>query len=212
MATTTSIWSGAFAAMAGAPLRSVDDRNAGPIRAVWDSLRIACILEEQWPWTIRRSEDALAKQEAPSHPERYRFTLPGDMAGSGPIALYNAADSYEPISAWRQQGRYALADEDTLWADYQYDAPVPTWPEQFAEWVRLRICEETAFSYTGSESRVEAFRRRAEKQFTSLINAVLQTGPPTVLIDRFQTTGARLGFGLEPVHLRAGDDGILRAI
>ena len=212
MADTTSIWSGAFAAMAGAPLRSRNDRAAGPIRAVWDSVRIACILEEQWPWTIKRSAAALSKEEAPSHPEKYRFTLPDDMAGSGPIALYNAADSYEAITGWRQQGLYAFADDDTLWADYQYDAPVERWPEQFAEWVRLRICEETAFSYTGSESRVESFRRRAEKQFSSLINAVLQTSPPTVLIDRFQTTSARAGFGLAPIHLRADDDGVLRAI
>ena len=198
--------------MVGAPAESLADPNLGPISAVWPTLRIACILEEQWPWTIKRTEDSLSRTEAPNHPEKYRFQLPGDLIASGPLALYSAADSYEPLVNWRQQGLYALTDEEEVWADYQFDAPISTWPDQFAEWVRLRVCEETAFTYTGSETRVESFRRRAEKQFASLINAVLQVQPPTQLIDRFHTTSGRAGFGLQPIHLRAGDDGILRAI
>ena len=210
MATQLEIWSGAFAELVGGPLQSLDDTSAGPIRAIWPTTRHACETAEQWPWSKKRI--ALVRSEAPDRPWRYAYALPPDIIGPGPIGLYDSTSAQSPLTRWEQVGDVVYADSEMLWADYQYAAPVEAWPPAFVEWVRLKICQRTAITYTGSESRAEGYKREAREQFNVLINAVLQASPPTQLFDAFQTTSSRAGYHLEPIALRPDDQGRLRAI
>ena len=244
MATKLSIWSGALATMAGAPARSLTDRNLGPIAAVWDTVSAACLTKNQWPWTITRTR-LTSRSEATGYPEIWRFRLPErsgnvpggnevdegtgrtvdedtGLIGPGPLAVYNAESSFQPVTDWRHQafgsdGEFLFTDYPQIWIDYQFRAPVPTWPTQFAEWVRLKLCAATATIYTGSQSHAERCAREAEDVYNDLINATLQASPPKRLFDRFHVTQARYGFGdgVWPQHrtvaLHTFDDGTMRA-
>ena len=215
MATKLSIWSGALATMAGAPARSLNDRNLGPIAAVWDTVSAACLTKNQWPWTITR-ERITDRSEATGYPEIWRFRLPArsqadpgrlleetedtGLIGPGPLAVYNAATSFQPVTDWRHQafgsdGEFIFTDYPQIWIDYQFRAPVPTWPTQFAEWVRLKLCAATATIYTGSQTHAERCAREAEDVYNDLINSTLQAMPPKRLFDRFHVTDVRLGYG-----------------
>lgn len=225
MASRLTIWSGAFAGMAGGGFRTSaldeqgnpTDRQARAIAGVYPTLVVDCLLIEIWPWTLRRYE--LNRQDAPSHPYAYRFTPPATaveqpgesppaerIIGSGPIALYDDASDRETMTApWEPEGLAVYTDAETLYGTYQYRAPEEAWPEQFAEYVRLRIMAETAGAYMGDPAAPDRFHRRAEQKLQQVVDSVNQVLPQQVLFERFQTTSGRYGRSFRPIE--AIDDG-----
>ena len=212
MADRLTIWSGAFARMnGGRGLRSSNldddgnptDRNASTIAGVYPTLVVDCLTVQTWPWTIHRF--ALTRQAAPDHPYRYRHDPPPGrgqpgqqqaqrIIGPGPLALYDNADAREETEAqWEPEGLTVYSDADALWGDYQYRSPEEAWPEQFAEYVILRICAETSGVYTGNPADPDRYMARATAKEEDLIDQANQTLPPRALFTRFQTTEVRYG-------------------
>ena len=214
MATRLSIWSGAFARMTGGRglrSRSLDedgnpiDRNAGTIAGVYPSLIIDCLTVENWPWTIARF--GLVRQSAPDHPYLYRHTPPAGrgpdpgqqqaqpIIGTGPLKLYSDAAAREETDVdWEPEGLAVYSDAEQLWGDYQYRSPEEAWPEQFAEYVILRICAETAGVYmAGDPQAPNSYMLRAREKQQVLIDAANEVLPPQALFTRFSTTDVRYG-------------------
>ena len=213
MATRLTIWSGAFARMTGAKgLRSQaldadgnpTDRNAAGIAGVYPTLVVDCLTVENWPWTIHRF--ALTRQAAPDHPWRYRHDPPpgrGDpqqqqaqpIIGPGPLSVYDDAQArLETDTEWWPEGLSVYSDAEALWGDYQYRSPEESWPEQFAEYVILRICAETAGSYMSEPGKAAEYMARAREKQQTLIDSANEVLPPQALFTRFSTTDVRYGF------------------
>ena len=209
------IWSGAFAALVGSDLRSLDDRNGRPIAAVYPSIVEDALTIEAWPWSIARIA-LTARVAADGQPERYRFTMPDALPGGqpeaeqsrlsvGPRALYDAEDSVLPTrQPWRLSMAYIYSDAQRLWGEFQFATMEETWPTQFAEYMRLRICAATAGVYTGDPANAAMYQRRADEKLSQIIDAVQQVEPPRTLFDGFQTTDTRYsGQGFRPIVLNA---------
>ena len=221
--TRLQIWSGAFAALVGGRLRSSEvdpdgnptDRNAQPIAAVYDSIVQDALTIEAWPWSIARV--ALSTRvAADGQPERYRFTMPAALPGGspnaqqtrlsvGPRALYDAEESMHPtVMPWRVSMEFIYSDAERLWGVFQFATTETSWPTQFAEYVRLRVCAETAGVYTGDPANAAMYQSRADAKLAEVIDAVQQVEPPHTLFDRFQTTDARYGgLGYRPIIFNA---------
>ena len=214
MATRLTIWAGAFARMTGGRgLRSSaldadgnpTDRNAGTIYGVYPTLIVDCLTVENWPWTIHRF--ALTRQSAPDQPWRYRHDPPPGrgpdpaqmqrepIIGPGALAVYDSAQAREETNAeWWPEGLAIYSDAEQLWGDYQYRSPEESWPEQFAEYVILRICAETAGVYvSGDPSAPDRYKARADQKHEALIDSANEVMPPQALFTRFSTTDVRYG-------------------
>ena len=213
MATRLSIWSGAFARMTGSQgLRSQaldsdgnpTDRNARSIAGVYPTVAIDALAAQNWPWTIHRF--ALTRRAAVGQPYRYRHDPPpglgndpGQMQaqpiiGMGPLALYDNADATtETEEPWKPEGLTVYSEAETLWGDYQYRSPEEAWPEQFAEYVILRVCAETAGVYMNDPNAPQWFMQRAALKEQQLIDSANETLPPQALFTRFSTTDVRYG-------------------
>ena len=211
--TRLQIWNGAFAAMVGGRLGSLDDRNAGPIREVYDSIVDDALLTEVWPWSVARVP-LTTRDPATGQPEEYRFTMPGALPGqpdptlerlsAGPLAVYDTEGAHETTQQrWRPSMEYIYSDAETLWATFQFHTPETTWPVQFAEYVRLRICEETIGTYKPDSGEQGAIRyqRKAAEKLGQVIDSTQQVEGPQFIFDRFQTTAARTGDYLRPIQL-----------
>lgn len=219
MADRRTIWSGAFGEMVGGELRSLSDRNAGPIRAVWPTLVVDCLTKNQWPWTLRRTNLTQTRNDPEGSPRSdpflYRYALPaktvvgedgagtGGRIGAGALAVYDRPDAEEQTDqSWELRGTAIYTDMSRCSILHQFHAPEEDWPDEFAEWVRLRICQATVGTY-GNPARVAEFRSMAKEQFGDVVNAVAQVVHPRRLVDRWATTAGRAGFELRPLQLNA---------
>ena len=216
--TRLQIIQGAFTAMVGGNLTSENDPNAQPITLIYDSIVDDALLIETWPWTLARG--ALQRDPAPDHPEAYRFTLPSAMPAPqgqpadvsrerlsvGPLAVYDSSGAKEATTQpWRLEGPYIYSDAEALWALLQFHAPETTWPVQFAEYIRLRLCAEVVGVYRPDEGAQLSviYERRAEAKLGQVIDSVQQVEGPQVIFERFQTTSERIGDHLRPIRYNA---------
>lgn len=208
------IFQGAFAAMVGGALSGVDDPNAGPIRLVYDSIVDDALLHEAWPWTLERV--AMSNRDpAPDQPEAFRFTMPEalltplganipgrERLSVGPWAVYDAVGATDiTLQPWRLAGDSIYSNAQRLWAEFQFKSPETTWPVQFAEYIRLRICEETVGVYKPDAGEGPWYQRKAEEKLAQVIDSTQQVEGPQAIFDRFQTTATRTGDYLRPVQL-----------
>ena len=196
MATKLSIFNGAFSELTGGRLIAEDHPSASPLNAVWETVRIDALTIETWPWVLSRYELPGVKLTGEDYEYRYPFNPQPQAITTGPLGVFDSADSREPVVEWElRAGAIYFNGQSSVWVLYQYDAPVETWPAQFAEYVRLRLCEATAFTYSGSLELRADFQRRAEEKKGEVVDSTAQATPPKRLFRRFNTTGARLGGG-----------------
>ena len=221
MATQAEIIENAFVRINGGALpNALTNRNGVPIQKVYGTIKRSALLAEEWPWTLARV--ALTnRDDTVDQPERYRFTMPNAIQvagtdlvdrrrlGAGPVALYDAMRSKVPSAAvYRLGGIFLYSDLPELWGEFQFDSPETEWPDQFAEYMELRLCASVVSIYKPDEGaaqsqmyRVQAREVRGE---VSSATGRVQQGRP--MFEHFATTASRFGggFELEPVALRDG--------
>ena len=219
MATKRDLFRGAFSELtgAGSPTSFTIQDNLGvaPLENVWDTVRIDCLTIERWPWTlVRRS---VARAACSDGDYDYCYPLGGlrpPAIGAGPIGVFESARSQDSVAQWALRANQVLFDGgEQAWILYQFDAPPETWPDQFSEYVRLRLCEATAFTYSGSLELRADFQRRANDKRGEVVDSMQQTVPPRAMFSHFATIAARgTGFGQEPIDYSIDDQGRRRAI
>ena len=201
MATQVDIVRGAFSEMTGAGARDnftiEGNRQVDPILNVWDIVVRDALTIESWPWTVRRDPIARMPCTDGDYPYCYPLdALPFQPIGAGPLGVFDSADARQPVRDWSLRSNRVLYNGDVqVWVLYQYNAPPEAWTDQFAEYVRLRLCEATAFTYSGSLQLRQDFQRRAEEKKGEVVDSVGQATPPKALFRQFNTTAARLGGG-----------------
>ena len=227
MATRLQIWSGVIAELVGGGLRSnalddegnPTDRNARTIARIYPLIVDDALTLDIWPWTVRRV--GLAATATPDGAYRYRHAAPAGLPspdpqnlpnaqqpiiGAGPVALYDGAQAQETTrSPWKPEGADILSDVAQMWAEYQFRVWESAWPQQFAEYVRLRVCASTARAYTGQASDARDYHGLAKQKLQDVIDSVNQVRPPQVLFQQFQTTAHRGGEYFRDIEL--GPDG-----
>ena len=207
------IFQGAFTALVGGRLLALDDPNAEPIALVYDSIVDDALMHEVWPWSLARVP-LTDRDPAPDHAEAYRFEMPGFIPGQpdqtlerlspGPLAVYDAVDVDQVTSQrWHVEGKYIYSDAMALWATFQFHTAETTWPVQFAEYIRLRICAEVVGVYKPDDGANLSviYERRAEQKLAQVIDSTQQVEGPKVIFGHFQTTAGRTGDYLRPVTL-----------
>ena len=191
------------------------NRQVAPLLNVWHFVVLDALLLERWPWTLTRRP--ISRERTTDDEYMYRYPMAGlqpPPIGAGPVGIFGDVEGRTPVLDWalRDNAIY-YGGEQQIWVVYQYNAPPETWPDQFAEYVRLRLCASTAATYGESEARQADFARRAKEKEGQVVDSMHQVSPPKVLFREFATVAARgSGFGHEPVRLRPGDDGVLRAV
>ena len=219
MATKRDLFRGAFSELTGAgdPTSFTIQGNLGvaPLENVWETVRIDCLTIERWPWTLVRSPVPGILYEGGDYRYRYPLlSLDPRPIGAGPIGVFESMRSKDAVVGWELRDNEVLYDgEAQIWITYQYDTPPTAWPDQFSEYVRLRLCEATAFTYSGSPELRADFQRRANDKRGEVVDSMQQTVPPKPLFTRFATIAARgTGFGQEPIEYSIDDQGRQRAL
>lgn len=215
MATQAEIIENAFVRINGGALpNALTNRNGVPIQRVYQTIKRSALLAEEWPWTLARV--ALTnRDETTDQPERYRFTLPEGIGqgrrrlGAGPVALYDGMRSKVPTFAeYRVAGQFLYSDLPELWAEIQFDSPEEEWPEQFAEYMELRLCAAVVSVYKPDVGLQQSamYRQEAREIRGEVSNSVGRVTPARPMFSEFATTSSRFGggFELEPVALRNG--------
>ena len=204
MATQLSIFQGAYSELVGGVLASVNARPGRVLLANWNTVRITALTLQRWPWTVLRADLVRQRSDAPDYQYMYPFSPTPKPIGAGPLAVYDGSRQRVPPGMWALRGGFIFTDSMELAIEYQYDSNPGDWPDQFAEYVRLRLCEATAVTYTGSIELRQDFTRKAEDAYDRLTAAVAEVLPPQTLFDGFQTTQSRYGgLGYRPVILNA---------
>jgi hypothetical protein len=119
-----------------------DDPVAQTVKMYYANVLRRCI--SAYPWAFSLMEKQLQRlPESPIPRWKYAYHLPADFVDlvwlrADSTGTANLTD-YESVA-----GDLILANEAQLWARYQYEPPVPTYPHHFLEFLVDSLIEELA--------------------------------------------------------------------
>ena len=156
-------------------IESFDDENdpvAQTVKMYYDNVLRRCIAAYPWSFTIK--EERLQRfPESPLPRWKHAFHLPVDCVH---VVILGTHPSWASILRDYELfgGDLVLANVDELWANYQYAAPVPTYPAHFTEFLVTSLVEELAGVFGHNLNTQAVYRQRANGPFGALGIAIQQ--------------------------------------
>jgi hypothetical protein len=165
-------------------IESFDDENdpvAQTVKMYYSNVLRRCI--SAYPWAFSLMERQLQRlPESPIPRWKYAYHLPADFVDlvwlrADPSGTANLTD-YESVA-----GDLILANEAKLWARYQCEPPVPTYPHHFLEFLVDSLIEELAGVFGHNLNTQDVYRRRINNPFGTLGRAIQEErrqNPPPI--------------------------------
>jgi hypothetical protein len=156
-----------------------DDPVAQTVKLYYDTVLRRCIAAYPWSFTVQESP----LQRFPSSPSpswKYAFHLPIDSVNL--IALRPGPAAGGPFHDYELRGSgEILANGAELWARYQREPPVPTYPAHFTEFFVTSLIEELAGIFGHNLNTQSVYQKRNIGPFGALglaIQAERMQNPP----------------------------------
>lgn len=166
MSSDTDLFNRALARIGEARVVSIDDTNprGQALRDIWPSVRQSALRSHPWNFSIRRAVLA-PESTAPAFKWANRFRKPA--AGSDHAGWLRTLgvweDANENVAAkYKEEGRYLLADRDTLYLVFIADITDPNAMDAlFREGLMLKLAAELAIPLTNSAGLYDRLNNEA---------------------------------------------------
>jgi hypothetical protein len=156
-------------------IESLDDENdpvAQTVKMYYNNVLRRCIATYPWAFTIKEAQ-LQRFPESPLPRWKHAFHLPVDLLNI--IFLRSGPESGVDLHGYELfGGDLVLTNAPELWARYQYDAPVPTYPAHFTEFLVYSLIEELAGVFGHNLTTQDVYHRRIHGQFGALGIAIQQ--------------------------------------
>jgi hypothetical protein len=154
--TSLSICSDALIMLGARPISSFNDGTdeANIADRLYADVRDQILMT--YPWSFSFKKEQLAQLVTiPTNEFRYEYAMPGDRIGS-PRKIFNSGNiGAYPIQGYKIMGDKVLANDTTIYAEYQFSTPEFLMPKYFVQLLKYMMAWHFALPITDQVDKAQ---------------------------------------------------------